>query len=275
MKKPALLMAAVAMTATLTACPGASMPEVPQPSELRGDVRLLTLEMKEGGPTFSTAAWNRGEQPVHLLLSSDATLGEDTAPIPAATGKVSAAGQLSLKLPAEVAAAKLSPIDTEFTAGLEENLNAECTGDIKSSAAANSAGGLLTVGDGGVLLAGPQPVFSVKDTNFSASGQAGTVLYVDKATTVEGTLICTLPVDGENSDTAKATLNMDLNLKAGWNSVVLSGSAKATQTGETAGHAEVTVTLASKELPKQWMAIYPENLGLGESESLSLGSLLR
>lgn len=257
------------MTATLTACPGARLPVVPQPSELSGTVSLL--KAKPGDSTtavrFEKATWNLGEQPVKLaVLSSKSGLsGDGSAPAFIADGTVSAGGQLSLKLPQAVDAGVLSGLAWTDQASWNKFLGlmgSECKGaqPTMSDPAAQGGIGVLLVTNQreGFLLAGPEPLLKYEGLKFSASAQAGTVMYVDRPTTLSGTVTCAYDTSEATAatDDLKVTYTVNLTLKRGWNSVVVSGGSQGQQSNSgdaltISGNASLNLT--SQRLPGGWM----------------------
>ncbi|GHG03965.1 hypothetical protein GCM10017783_15670 [Deinococcus piscis] len=261
------------------------MPESPQPSELSGTVSLLKVQPDGEKVKLEKVAWNLGEQQVNLALLSDKTdlSNTDTALAPVATGTVSAGGQLSLKLPQTVDAGLLSGNLWTDASGWDNMLGSNCTGNqpTVSDPAAQVGLGTLLVGTQpqGLLLAGPEPVFTYENLKFSGSAQAGTVMYADRATTVRSTVSCTYNTsDSDTSaDDVRFTYSVNLNLKRGWNSVVVRGQGQGQQQSGTPPlfSANATLSLVSEKLPAAWMLpVLPQGAeGPGSALPLGLNTL--
>lgn len=94
---------------------------------------------------------------------------------------------------------------------------------------------------------------------FSGSAQAGTVMYADRATAVVGKVTCTYDTAADTqtaADNLTLTFNVDLDLKRGWNSVVLSGRGQGQ--AQPQGDADIfsgsaTLNLVSQQLPGTWL----------------------
>lgn len=106
------------------------MPEVPQPSELRGPVSLLSVAPDGEKVKFQKEAWSLGQQRVNLVILSEQTGAGGTGPAlsTVATGAVSAGGQLSLKLPETVDAGLLSGALWTGERGWKDLLGEHCQG---------------------------------------------------------------------------------------------------------------------------------------------------
>lgn len=262
------------MSATLTACPQKPLPEVAQPTKLSGKVSVLSVSGLETAPEFKKLAWSAGQTPVQLFVLST-NLPKDPQKVSVAQGTISADGNLALTLPASVPTNLLSADAWQAAELLNEELgkNASCDGtklQVSDKAAQVGVGTLMVGLDTkapGVILAGPLPVFNTKDLSFNTSGSAGTVVYADRATTVTGALTCTasdIDADGQPIK-GKITANVNLHLKQGWNSVMMTGQGNGVWKKSAAGNGlssgELTVTTESKELPDAWMFV---DLGAGE-----------
>ncbi|MDL2342613.1 hypothetical protein QOL99_00435 [Deinococcus sp. MIMF12] len=215
MKNLSLLTLASA-TLLLASC-GTKTPPESDLRTLTGTVVEGEFEGTETNGRLTTSAWTGGAGSVRGYLAD----AEGPAAQPAVTGTLAADGKFSLTLPTPTAA-QLTELNADDWDDLGEDyaLTEDCTPTLKvSTSGVRGASLMLEVdaGKDGAILP-----FAYSASEGANSGKLdvrfGTLIYVDRSVTIEGSKTCT--VEGNSF-----TTRVDLRLGKGWNKVQVTVSA--------------------------------------------------
>ncbi|MBB5235307.1 hypothetical protein [Deinococcus budaensis] len=218
---------------TLT-CSGlllASCDRNPRPSDVTAVSGVLKEPtFNESTLTFGTQAWTGG---------AGTLIAEEFGGKELARTSLAADGSFNLPLPQTVAPELLTSLDVSDLNPVEG-----CTGTVTSSGQANGTGLDLRVDaakDGEVAPAAFRFNKDSAGNYTSLTVTAGVLVYVDRAVTIKGTQTCT--VEGTS-----ASLNVDWQLRQGWNKTTIALDLKLTEDMFVGG-----VNLGSGSFPADWL----------------------
>ena len=259
-RPPFLLLTGVALL--LAACGGAPAEPPLEPAVAITGLSGVVVEDASTQAGVTTRAWSGGAGTVRgeiIVGSGDTARTEHIA-----SGTISASGDFTLELPAQLDSTLLhtftgSSFDMEATQPTAVG-NTTCTGTPRLSTA-GARGVTLLVNVQSAVKGGILPVVQTPPATpgGATSFQLGGVVYVDTPLSIVGSVSCRVTYSGE---TTSNTVTYRLNLAAGWNKLTIAETAGS---GSMPGAPTQNFTLTSGAFPTDaWLfspstAVVPVN----------------